>query len=272
MFIRIFPEPTLRQTTLAVLRIALFTYIAFGAFLYVEQDALFLFPDETPIEECEAFANLEIVDMGGTRGYYAALGTSSPLAVVYHGNAGRACDRAFYLPMLASAGYAALFVEYTGYSGDGKQPRVSELLRDVERVHAWVTARQPPHLAVIGESIGSGPASYHAALAMPEKLVLVAPFDTLARAAREHYPLYPATLLLKTHMDNTRWAARARAILIVHGTADELIPYRRARALFDALPDGRKTIFPLEQLDHNGVFGNGRALIAIRTFLVSERP
>lgn len=264
----IFPEPAVKEIAFAILRIALFAYVAFGVLLAARQDALLLFPDRTPIEECEAFADLEIIDVGGTRGYYAALGTSSPLAVVYHGNAGRACDRAYYRPALASAGYAALFVEYAGYAGDMKTPSVSALLRDAERVHAWVAARRPSALAILGESIGSGPASYHAALAAPEKLVLVAPFDTLAHAAREHYPLYPVSLLLKTDMDNAAWAASARATLIIHGTADEIIPYRRARALFDALPDGRKTILPLAGLDHNSVFGNGRALLAIRTFLL----
>lgn len=269
---RIFPKATLASIAFAVLRIIFVAYAAFGTLLYVKQDSMLLFPDQTPLEECDAFADAEIVDMGGTRGYYSPLGTSSALAVVYHGNAGRACDRAYYRSVLSSAGYAALFVEYTGYAGDKRTPSIEELLGDARRVHAWVSERHPDVLAILGESLGSGPASYHATLARPEKLVLVTPFDTLGYAVSEHYPLYPVSLFLRTDMENTTWASSASTTLIIHGTADKIIPYRRACALYRALSAERSMFLPLEGLDHNSVFGNGRALLAIRAFLMSEIP
>jgi len=58
-------------------------------------------------------------------------------------------------------------------------------------------------IGVIGESLGSGPASYLCSLPdPPARAVLIVPFDNLAAVAGEHFPFLPVGLLLRDKWDN----------------------------------------------------------------------
>ncbi len=255
-----------------MLRVVLLVYILFGMVLYVRQDTMLYFPDNTPFLECPELADAERLQVGDMRAYHYRNGTSTALAVFYHGNGDRACSRDFYRHAIEDAGYSWLFVEYTGYAGGDKKPSTRALLRDVERVHEWVLLRNPSSLAIIGESIGTGPASYHAALAGDASLVLVAPFDRLSGVAQERYPLYPIALMMRGDFDNVSAARHASRVLIVHSRDDELMPYFRAEHLFTTLPQEDKRLVTLFGLTHNNTFADVQTQDAIREFLSVHKP
>src|SRR3989338_9126984 len=169
---RFSPPLTPKEILLAVLRVVVISYVFIAGWLYVKQDAMLYFPDGRPFAYCpELGAGVE-VSMDGTRGYFFQNGTSSKLAILYHGNAGSACDRAYYRTAIEQAGHSWLFVEYTGYAGDGKKPTGSGMLEDVRRTLAWIKTQEFSSTAVVGESIGSGPASFHAYRGTVERLIL----------------------------------------------------------------------------------------------------
>lgn len=255
--------------SLALLRIVLLSYVLFGAVLYLRQDALLYFPDQTPFADCEELSAAQRLDMNGTRGYFFQNGTSTKLAVLYHGNAGRACDRAFYQTALTHAGYSWLMVEYRGYAGAGEKPSTKGILEDTRRVTAWVNEKKFSHIAVIGESIGAGPASYHAYIGGTDKLVLITPFEKLGAVAGDYYPIYPIALLLRDDFDNSAWARSAQHVFIVYGAKDTIIPAKHAIGLFDALPQENKQLLEINS-DHNDVPAFGETQIAIRDFLMEE--
>lgn len=252
---------------MSIVRICALTYVLFAVVLYVRQDQMFYFPDHTPLADCPDLLDAELVNMSGTRGYFFQNGTSTKLAVLYHGNAARACDRAFYRTPIEHAGYSWLFVEYAGFAGDGKTPTTEAVLSDVAHVHEWVKTRAPTALALIGESIGSGPASFHSSLLPGHTLILIAPLDRLSLRAGEIYPFYPIALMLKNDFDNITWAKSASRVLIVHGEADTIIPIEHGKNLFAQLPQIDKKFVALPGLDHNDTFGVFGAQIAILRFL-----
>lgn len=270
---QIFPHFTIRSIGFALLRITLLSYVIFVIFVYFRQDTMLYFPDQTPFAECAELINVAHVNMGGTRGYFFQNGTSTKLAVLYHGNGGRACERAFYRTAIEHAGYSWLIVEYTGYAGDMdsrgnmKTPNTESILRDVEHVREWVEARQPETLAIIGESIGSGLASYHALLQSPDSLILLAPFDRLSLIAQRYHPFLPVQYILHTDFDNIFWAAHAKRVLIVHGDADTIVPISHAKNLFSQLPQQKKEFLTLPGVDHNESFAIGKTQYAILQFL-----
>lgn len=266
---RLYPELSVRGIALALVRSVLLTYILFGLILYVRQDTMLYFPEQTPFADCGDLSLAERVSMDGTRGYFFQNGTSTKLAVLYHGNAGRACDRAFYQTALTHAGYSWIMVEYTGYAGDGKKPTTKGILEDVLHVTAWVNEQKFSHIAVIGESIGVGPASYHAYLGGADKLVLITPFERLSTVAQDYYSLYPIALLLEDDFDNSTWARSAKSVFIIYGAKDTIIPAKHARALFSALPEEHKQLREING-DHNDVPAFGETQIAIRNFLMEE--
>jgi fermentation-respiration switch protein FrsA (DUF1100 family) len=207
------------------------------------------------------------IEQEGTRGYFFQQGTSTKLAVFYHGNAGRACDRAYYRTALDHAGYSWLFVEYNGFAGDGKKPSTSSVLRDAEHVVAWISKNKFTDVAVIGESIGSGPASYHASLAPVDKLMLITPFTSIAAVAKLYFPLYPITFMLRDDFTNDVWAANAKQVLIIHGTGDTIIPFSSGKTLFALLPQEKKELLILTSVDHNDAPALGETQSAIMKFL-----
>lgn len=92
-------------------------------------------------------------------------------------------------------------------------------------------------LGVIGESLGSGPASTLAkANPAPDRIVLITPFDTLANVAAGIYPILPVRFLLRDRWDNIAALRGFRGRLEIYGAAnDGVIPIRHARALANAL-------------------------------------
>jgi pimeloyl-ACP methyl ester carboxylesterase len=268
-YLKLFPERDLKSIAFAVIRIAMLIYLGLGTILYLRQDSYLFFPPDTPFEECTELSSAEYVNAEGTRAYLIASGSPQKIAIVYHGNAERACDSAYLAPLLVARGYNVLLPEYTGYAGDASgEPSVEALLQDVRHIDEWVTARSPwEEVLIIGRSIGTGFASYHASIAEKSRLILISPFDGLGNLAGEIYPVYPVSLLLKTDLDNVRFASAAEAVLIVHGEIDTIIPAERGRALFFRLPQEDKRYVEIPGVGHNDVLGKEDAWRAIEEFL-----
>ncbi len=267
---RIFPELNIGAIVWAVARVALITYVFYGVLLFVRQDAMLFFPDDTPFTDCAMLDGAVQIEESGTRGYFFQNGTSTKLVIFYHGNAGRACDRGYYRTAFEHAGYSWLLVEYGGFAGDGKKASVASVLRDAEHVVLWAGKNNFSSVAVVGESIGSGPASYHASLASVEKLILITPFTSIADVGRKYFPLYPIAMMLRNDFTSDAWAAHAKQVLVIHGTGDTIVPFSCGKALFDVLPQGKKEFLVLPGVDHNDTPAIGQVQIAIMKFLKAE--
>jgi pimeloyl-ACP methyl ester carboxylesterase len=75
--------------------------------------------------------------------------------------------------------------------------------------------------------------------------VLVSGFTSLPDVAAGHYPWLPAKLLLRDRYDNlTKLAQINTPLLVLHGTADTLIPASHARALAAAAPRADLELVP----------------------------
>jgi pimeloyl-ACP methyl ester carboxylesterase len=93
-------------------------------------------------------------------------------------------------------------------------------------------------IGVIGESLGSGPASYLCSLPdAPSRAVLIVPFDNLLSVAKEHIHFLPVSLLMRDKWDNVAALARYAGRVDIYGAAqDTVIPVHHARQLAQALP------------------------------------
>jgi len=80
--------------------IAVFVYVGLGVYLYVKQASYIYFPDATNFQTCPFFKDAEKIVHNNTRMYYKQNGDQ--LAVIYHGNAGSACDRWYFADLFNS--------------------------------------------------------------------------------------------------------------------------------------------------------------------------
>jgi hypothetical protein len=161
--------------------------------------------------------------------------------LMMHGNGGQAADRDYVLPRMS--GQDSLYVlEYPGYGSREGSPSLESMNRAASEAYQLLRARNPnTPVCVLGESIGSGPACALAREKMaPDKIVLVAPFDTLANVAAKHLPFLPVRLLLRDNWDNVESLRRYAGPVEIFGARDDtIIPIGHARALARQIPGAR---------------------------------
>lgn len=255
----------MKKRSVVALVVFVVFYVAWGSFLAYNQERLVYQPSSQDFFNCPALAEAEAVNHQGTRMYVKWY--KEQMAVLYHGNAGSACDRAFYTKILESAGYGYILVEYAGYSSDERDTTHELVKADVGNVVDYLGKRPPDKTLVIGESIGTGAAAYHTSLLAPDKLLLLAPFTNLADVAAHHFWFYPTQLFVKNAFDNSKLLENYPGdSLIIHGTRDEVIPERLGRELYERL-GGNKIKQSIPEAGHNDLFGFPETYEAMWRFL-----
>lgn len=164
--------------------------------------------------------------------------------IVFHGNAGAAIDRSYYLRALMPLGHRVLLAEYPGYGGRPGKPGECVLVDDARRTVRLARQAFGAPLYVWGESLGAGVIAA-AVAADPELpidgLVLLTPWASLADLAQSIYWFLPARWLLLDRYDNAANLAGfsgRKAVLIAE--RDEVIPPRHSRRLYELLPAEKK--------------------------------
>lgn len=161
--------------------------------------------------------------------------------LLLHGNAGQAADRVYALPAFAKMD-SVFILEYPGYGSRPGAPSLVAFNTAASAAYQDLRLRFPTKpVCVVGESIGTGPA---AALARaprpPDKIVLIVPFDVLAKVADDHFPHLPIRWLLADNWNNIESLASYRGPLEIIGASDDqVIPIAHARALAASKPHCR---------------------------------
>ena len=241
-----------------ILQIGLLAYLVFGAFIFISHRSMIYHPNlvQSNFYHCPAFDGSEKINTNGTRAYYKH--TSDKILVVYHGNAGSACDRSYLRSVFEENEYSYLFVEYAGYGGDEKKPSRELLFRDAENIVSFLKTKNYTQTLLFAESIGSGVASYHATLMPVDRILFIAPFDSLVNVAKTKLPVYPMFLLEKLSKENYDNLALLRdytgEIRIIHGAKDNVIPLKRGKALFENINIPNKEFIVIDGAGHNDIY------------------
>ena len=175
--------------------------------------------------------------------------------LVFHGNAGAALHRTYYIDALQNLGYRVIIAEYPGYGARRGKPSEAALIKDgiATAKMALRTFKEP--LFLCGESLGTGVvAGIVASHEIPVKgLLLITPFDALSKVAQHHYWFFLARWLLLDKFDNVPKLRDYQGnIAVLLAEQDEVIPNRRTMALFDALPKQKK-LWRFKNSNHNSL-------------------
>lgn len=182
--------------------------------------------------------------------------TASPVAsvLIIHGNAGCAIDRGYLAGPIHDAASVDVYVlEYPGYGAREGSPSEQSLLAAAGEAFALLTNQA--RIYIVSESLGAGVAAY-LAKTHPEQvsgLMLFMPYNKLASVAQAKMPFLPAGLLLWDRFDPEAWLKDYHGpVKIVLAGADEIIPTRFGRRLFDSYA-GPKTLQIVPGAHHNDV-------------------
>lgn len=163
-----------------------------------------------------------------------------PIVVYFHGNGGTLAGASISNGTIAKAGVGVLLVEYRGYGGNAGKPSEEGFYRDADAALHWLQDKgiASSYTVVVGNSIGSGPATYAAKQLVqdgspPKGLILIAPFTSLPDAASDQMWWLPVHLLMQDTFPNRERLKEIGQIptLIQHGTADNVIGDSHGRAL-----------------------------------------
>lgn len=238
-------------------------YLAVAAAMFAVQRQLQYFPSQRAPSPAEAgfdgATQHVLTTADGTRIllWYAPAPPDAMTVLYFHGNGGEIADRYGRWTAYRRAGLGAAFLNYRGYGGSDGSPTEAGLHSDARAAYDWLMAQgvAPDHLAVVGESLGTGVAVRLASDRHIGALILEAPYTSMSDIAAEADPWLPVRLLLRDQYRSIDHIARITAPLFAtHGTADRLIPFRFGKALFDAAPEP-KEFLAAPGVDHNDLFG-----------------
>ena len=168
-----------------------------------------------------------------------------------HGNGGNLTHRARHIREITAAGSSLLIIDYRGYGKSGGRPSESGLCADAEAGYRYLLSvgHGPKSIVVHGESLGTAVAVDLAARRECGAMILEAPFTSARDVGARVLPGIGS--LITWGFDSKRKIAGVRApVLIIHGTADEVIPFDLGEALFRAAREP-KYFWAVEGSGHN---------------------
>jgi len=174
-------------------------------------------------------------------GWFFPAGANSPRAqvafLVCHGNGGNISHRLDLCRALLQTGASVFVFDYRGYGRSGGRPGEEGTYRDAQAACQWLRQKGFPggNIVVFGESLGGGVASE---LALRESLggiVLQGAFTSIPEIGAELYPWLPVRWINTIKYDTRSKLLRLKIpVLVMHGRADDLIPFHHAERNFAA--------------------------------------
>ena len=195
----------------------------------------------------------------------ARLTENRPLLLYFPGNAGHRGYRGQAIAGLTGAGLDLVLVDYRGYAENDGRATEDLLHADARSIQAWLSDHgvTADRLILFGESLGSAVAVRLAADLCrggtpPRGLVLRSPFSSMTETGRYHYPWLPVSwVLMDRYQSIDHIGAVICPVTIVHGTADQVVPIRLSRRLFEAAPPRSATGVERQFIELPGVGHNG---------------
>ncbi len=158
-------------------------------------------------------------------------------------------------------GTGVVALSYRGYFGSSGYPSEQGLLKDAEAAYAFTTARYGANRIVVwGFSLGTGVATALASEHPVSKLILEAPYSSVADVAASMFPFFPVRLVIRDSFRSDLRIARVNVpLLVMHGENDPAIPIAFGEWLF-ALAREPKRFVRFRGGGHNDLdsFGAGK--------------
>ena len=151
-----------------------------------------------------------------------------PVVLYSHGNGEILADIRAHLAGFARRGYGVLAYDYAGYGGSTGKAGELQAYRDIEAAYGYLTEVEkipPERIVAVGFSVGGGPSCYLAEKYPLRGLVLCAPFASAVRV------VLPFGLPGDRFPNAERLSRKNIPLLLFHGTADRIVPYRNGRRI-----------------------------------------
>jgi len=176
--------------------------------------------------------------------------------VYFHGNGVVVGDEIWMARELFQRGFSVLLVEYRGYGRlRGVEPSEAGLYADADAALAQLANEGVGADQVIlwGQSLGTSVAVEMARRGRRAALVLISPYTSIVDLGDFYAPYLPARLILADRFDSIAKAPDVHVpTVVLHGTADEVIPFAMGQRLAHAIAGA--TLLTAPGRHHGDVF------------------
>jgi abhydrolase domain-containing protein 17 len=242
-----------------------FLYVVVFLFAFFYGDKIIFQPQRATYRDSGQIIKLR----SGKEALISAVHLENPEArytILYHH--GNAEDIGLLLPILKEIrdyGFAVLAYDYRGYGTSSGSPSEASAYQDADAAYQYLTQQlriPPAQIIALGRSLGGAVAVDLASRQPLGGLIIESSFLSAYRVMTQ-LPLFP--------LDKFRSAAKLKKIncpvLVIHGTADEVIPFRHGQTLFRLAPEPKQHYWVVGA-GHNNLFevANIQYAITLRKF------
>jgi fermentation-respiration switch protein FrsA (DUF1100 family) len=159
-----------------------------------------------------------------------------------HGNAGNISHRLHNLRLMRERlGVTVLLFDYRGYGESEGMPSEAGIYQDARAFRGWLRDRSPTPVVYFGQSLGAAVATELAVEDPPTALIVETPFTSIPAMANATIP--GAGYLFQHRYDTLARIRRVEApLLVLHGDADEVVPFAHGRAVFAAAREPKRFV------------------------------
>ncbi len=156
--------------------------------------------------------------------------------LITYGNGSWSVNSAHYADEIQKlAAFDVFIFEYPGYADRAGSPSQASIFRAADDAFQSLDAHKPVYL--VGESLGSGVASYLAAMhpGQVAGVMLLSPFDRLTNVGQYHMPFLPVRLLLLDRFPSADYLRDYHGpVGIMVDGRDEIVPAKFGVNLYDS--------------------------------------
>ena len=251
---------------LLFLLILLLLYIAATAWLYLNQRKLLYFPSPVVTTDYEQMT----VKNGKEKIHITITNPGQPHALLYWGGNGEAVAAGAEVFARALPHYSTYLIDYRGYGRSSGIPTEAGILDDALLIYDTIKAKHRD-ISLFGRSLGTGVACYVAAHRVAKKLVLITPYDSIENVARDRYPIFPLSLLVKDKYDSLSRVPQIKAeTIILIAEHDTVVPKHHAYTLAEAFPKEQIRTYEIKGSHHNDIADTAEYSTILKAFLKEE--
>lgn len=268
-----FPKIRFRTVAWSAVAAAAVLYVAYGAVVYsVQRSILYkLQKPESPLPALPLWLEADGAKIEAR--WYPAPDSQAMVGIFFHGNAETIDDWPVSVDDWNRHGASVLRVEFPGYGhSTGEGPTEDRIRAVAEAAYDWLLAQGVPAARIFaaGRSLGGGVACDLSTTRPLAGLFLQSSFRSIRDRGTKQYHL--PGFLVRDGFENTMALERfPNAVLLMHGTLDQRIPFEDLEILAKAAPQAHAVVFP--GYHHSDIPGRDTALYwnAVGQFLADVR-
>ncbi|WP_375473307.1 alpha/beta hydrolase [uncultured Nostoc sp.] len=229
----------------------IFIYIFFAVFVYFRADSMIFLSQPSSYQDDPTILKLRSGENTNISATYL-LNTQAKYTILYsHGNSEDLGDIKQILEKLHAWGFSVFAFDYRGYGTSQGKPTESHAYEDINSAYNYLTQNlkiPPKKIIVLGHSVGGGSA-VNLAMQKPVAGLIVESSFISAFQVIVPFRILPFDKFL--NLDNIKKVKCP--ILVIHGKADNIIPFTHGEKLFNAATSPKLYLW-VEEANHNDLF------------------